>query len=96
MEGNPFAWHLALEAKMIFSSDGIDFLRSLNNPNPYRNGLRDCEKFCSLFGRARDSLMRDKRSVAFDLSTAFLSIRNIATCFSLGVNRAGFVGGCFV
>lgn len=28
-EGNPFAWHLASEAKIIFSSNGEDFLSQL-------------------------------------------------------------------
>jgi nucleotidyltransferase-like protein/YCII-related domain-containing protein len=28
-EGNPFAWHLFLESKLIFTADGSDFLNSL-------------------------------------------------------------------
>lgn len=51
---------------------------------PYRHGLRDCEKFHVLFHAAKESLEDNSLSAAFDLSTMFLSIRNIATCFSLG------------
>lgn len=83
-EGNPFAWHLSLEAKLLFSPDKSDVLGSMGPPEPYRNGLRDCEKFYALFRAARDSLLDNKLSTTFDLSTMFLSIRNIATCFSLG------------
>lgn len=84
-EGNPFAWHLALESKLLFASDENDFLKSLSNPEPYKNCVSDCEKFYGLFRDARTSLAANSASRVFDLSTIFLSIRNIATCFSLGV-----------
>ena len=86
-EGNPFAWHLSLEAKLIFSSDNFDPLKLLGTPGPYRNCARDCDKFRSLFFDARKSLERAHTSKIFDLSTVFLGIRNLATCFSLGVLR---------
>jgi hypothetical protein len=84
-EGNPFAWHLSLESRLLFSSDDQDFLQSLGKPALYSHCARDCEKFLSLFCDARASLMHGGASRIFDLSTIFLSIRNIATCFSLGV-----------
>lgn len=84
-EGNPFAWHLSLEGKLIYASNGSDFLKSMGNPAVYENCARDCNKFFALFGEARTSLAKNKMSEVFDLSTVFLSIRNIATCFSLGV-----------
>jgi len=84
-EGNPFAWHLSLEARILFSSDKSDFLSSLGGPALYRNCVRDCDKFFSLFREARISLENNSTSKVFDLSMIFLSIRNIATCFSLGV-----------
>ena len=83
-EGNPFAWHLSLEARILFSSDRSDFLSSLGSPALYRNCVRDCDKFFSLFREARISLEKNSTSKVFDLSMIFLSIRNIATCFSLG------------
>lgn len=82
--GNPFAWHLHLEAKLLFSSDGSDFLHTLGSPAPYVEHVRDCEMFLFLFREARRSLEISRDSCVFDLSTIFLSIRNIATCFSLG------------
>ena len=35
-EGNPFAWHLSLEARLLFSTEATDFLSSLGNPNRYQ------------------------------------------------------------
>jgi hypothetical protein len=85
LEGNPFAWHLALESRLLFSSDNQDFLRALGQPNLYKHCVSDCEKFYSLFRDACASIELRVTSRVFDLSTVFLSIRNIATCFSLGV-----------
>lgn len=84
-EGNPFAWHLSREAKLLFASDETDFLRSLGSPEAYRNCAADCEKFHALFRDATASTTNHSTTRVFDLSTIFLSIRNIATCFSLGV-----------
>jgi hypothetical protein len=84
-EGNPFAWHLSLESRLLFSSDEQDFLQTLGNPAAYRYCKRDCERFFALFREARASLTTGGKSRVFDLSTIFLSIRNLATCFALGV-----------
>ena len=84
-QGNPFAWHLALESRLVFASDGVDHIDRLGMPSPYRDCVNDCVKFYRLFLEARESLMRDRRAMVFDLSTIFLSIRNLATCYSLGV-----------
>ena len=84
-EGNPFAWHLSLEARLIFTSDETDYLKLLGSPEKYRKCLQDCEKFFSLFQEAYTSIIKGSNSIIFDFSVVFLSIRNIATCFSLGV-----------
>ena len=84
-EGNPFAWHLALESRLIFSVDQSDYLNSLGKPSRYKDCIRDCEKFFTLFQKAYESIVKGGRNVVFELSTIFLSIRNIATCFSLGI-----------
>jgi hypothetical protein len=84
-EGNPFAWHLSLESMLLFSSDKSDYLKALGNPRPYRHCVRDCERFLALFREGYDSILTGKPSTVFDLSTIFLSVRNFATCFSLGV-----------
>jgi predicted nucleotidyltransferase len=83
-EGNPFAWHLFLESRLVFASDQRDFLKALGSPEEYVNCVRDCEKFYSVFEEARESILSQVKSRVFELSTIFLSIRNIATCFSLG------------
>ena len=86
-EGNPFAWHLFFESKLLFSSNHQDYLKALGHPSPYQNYLKDCYKFYTLFQEAHASIENNTSSRVFDLSTIFLSIRNIATCFSLGVRE---------
>jgi hypothetical protein len=84
-EGNPFAWHLALESRLLFSSDGSDAIKSMGQPARYQRCAEDCAKFLSLFKDSYGSIQSGTASTVFDLGTAFLSIRNFATCFSLGV-----------
>ncbi|HEY6167116.1 MAG TPA: nucleotidyltransferase domain-containing protein [Verrucomicrobiae bacterium] len=84
-EGNPFAWHLSRESRMVFAANEHDYIRSLGNPSRYRNCVRDCEKFRTLFRQAQQALATVEANSVFELSIAFLSIRNIATCFSLGI-----------
>jgi hypothetical protein len=90
-DGNPFAWHLALEARLLYSSDGRDYLQDLGKPRRYRHAARDCRSFAALFHEACISFDKEPHINVFDLSSIFLSIRNMATCFSLGVlNRPDF------
>ena len=86
LQGNPFAWHLSKESRLIFSQDDSDFIASLGSPAEYVDCIRDCEKFYLLFRDARESFGVNTTTATFDLSVIFLSIRNIATCFSLGVS----------
>ena len=81
--GNPFAWHLSIESKLIYSSDSRDFLSSLGHPERYSNWPNDSEKFIELFQDAANSAATSSTSRVFDLATVFLSIRNLATCYSL-------------
>jgi hypothetical protein len=84
-DGSPFAWHLFLESRLLYSSDGEDFLQSLGQPAPYQQYVADCVKFLGVFEAAQSSLTQSRESKVFDLSSVFLSIRNISTCYSLGV-----------
>jgi hypothetical protein len=86
-EGNPFAWHLALEARLLFSTEPTDLLSCLGIPKRYQKCAEDCTKFANLFDEAHRSLLSQNSSTVFDLSMVFLSIRNIATCFSLGTTQ---------
>ena len=82
-DGNAFAWHLALESKLIYSEDGNDFIKGLGLPSQYVNAKNDCERFREIFDSALLSIQEGTPSVVFELSTIFLAIRNIATCYSL-------------
>lgn len=86
-QGNPFAWHLALESKLLFSCDNIDVLGNLGKPNLYLNGIEDCKKFYNIFNKSVASIKASQSSIVFDLSTVFLAIRNFATCFSLAMSK---------
>jgi hypothetical protein len=82
-EGNPFAWHLYYESKLVFSS-GIDFLHGLGMPLRYTNCKSDLLKFKRLFDDSIASINENEFSLVFDLSMIFLAIRNFATCYTLG------------
>ena len=82
-EGNPFAWHLHLESKILYASDGVDFIKGLGAPSEYKQGNADCEKFREIFKLALANLLAGSNSEVFELSNMFLAIRNFATCYSL-------------
>ena len=82
-EGNPFAWHLHLESRLLFSSNGVDFIASLGVPSAYKAGAEDCDKFARLFSDSLDQLSMTRVNATFNLSCMFLGIRNLATCYSL-------------
>lgn len=83
--GNAFAWHLALESKLIYSEDGGDFLRGLGAPFEYVGAAEDCRRFREIYDAALLSIKMETPSLVFELSSIFLAIRNIATCFSLAM-----------
>lgn len=89
-EGNPFAWHLHLESKLLHSSDGEDFINNLGSPSRYSKSIEDCEKFRSLFLESFNSLATKTNSPTFDISCMFLATRNFATCYSLGFGNPVF------
>ena len=90
--GNAFAWHLALESKLIYSEDGGDFLRGLGTPAKYVGAAEDCRRFREIFESALLSVQEGTPSLVFELSTIFLAIRNIATCYSLAMLRCPTFG----
>ena len=82
-EGNPFAWHLYYESKLVYTSEE-DFLLNLGKPSDYVNCKSDLLKFKTLFEDSKASIQEDNFSIVFDLSMIFLAIRNFATCYTLG------------
>jgi hypothetical protein len=86
-EGNPFAWHLHTESKLIFAYNNTDYLKTLGAPSEYINCKTDCIKFYNLFIDSYSSIIENYKSYIFDLSTMFLAIRNFSTCYSLGMNK---------
>ena len=92
-EGNPFAWHLHVESRLVHSSDSADFIAALGSPATYAKAREDCERFLGIYRQASDSLRNDHTSAIFDLSAAFLGLRNFATCFFLGRGHRDFSRG---
>lgn len=86
-QGNPFAWHLSMESKLLFSEDKKDILKELGKPEKYTNTTTDCTKFYTIFSNSVSSIQATNDSIIFDLSTIFLAIRNFATCYSLGMTN---------
>jgi hypothetical protein len=82
-QGNPFAWHLFLESKLVYSQDDNDFIKSIGEPSSYKSGIEDCEKFREIFLSAKESIVGSDLTAIFDLSSVFLAVRNFATCYSL-------------
>ena len=89
-EGNPFAWHLHLESRLLFSPNGTDFLSALGTPAHYIADVGDCAKFQKLFDRSYQELRQSSNSATFHLSCIFLAIRNFATCHSLSLGHPIF------
>lgn len=83
--GNAFAWHLSLESRLVYGFDGTDFLQTLGQPSAYNSVTKDCSRFQSVFEFASQSIRNGSSSLVFELSTVFLAIRNIATCYSLAM-----------
>ena len=89
--GNAFAWHLSLESRLIYTADGTDFLKSLGSPAKYSGAVVDCLKFRDIFESSFQSVEKGSPSLVFELSTIFLALRNIATCYSLSrMDRPNF------
>src|SRR6266567_2727843 len=65
-DGNPFAWHLATEAKLIFASNGINFLAELGAPSQYTRCAEDCLKFARLYEHAIEALKKEECSAVFE------------------------------
>jgi hypothetical protein len=81
---------LHLESKLIYSSDGSDYIRDLGKPAPYSAGQKDCSLFIHITRKALESCRHDRGTLLFDLSTAFLGIRNFSTCYLLTRGKADF------
>jgi len=90
-EGNPFAWHLFKESTLVYSLNNENLIQKWGEPNQYVNMEIDLRKFSNLFYESLSSIESSNYSLEFDLSMLFLSIRNFATCYSLGfLNQFNF------
>ena len=79
--GNPFAWHLWAEGRLLFASDKTDFLKNLGEPLKYNDVLKDCEKFLALFNYSVNALISGSCSRVFEISNIFLA----ALCVNIDV-----------
>lgn len=82
-EGNPFAWHLFLESRLLYSSNGEDFIGALGRPSKYVAAVSDCRKFFDLMETSAEHLERSLVNATFNISCLFLASRNFASCYAL-------------
>jgi predicted nucleotidyltransferase len=85
-KGNPFAWHLYKESRLLYSVNGDNYISELGKPSKYERLLPDLLFLRDIFAGSKISINEDANSMIFDLSTIFLVVRNIATCYELGAN----------
>lgn len=88
--GNPFAWHLYTESKLVYTANRIDFIKELGAPAKYLNGFSDLIKFKTIFLESIEQIGKTEDSFLFDISTIFLAVRNFATCYSLAKGEINF------
>lgn len=88
--GNPFAWHLFVESKLVFSHNGNDFIKELGPPACYSQSRNDCIKFFELYSESLKSLEYGSVNLVFELSNMFLAIRNFSICYALGIGKLIF------
>lgn len=88
--GNPFAWHLYVESKIIYTANQVDFIKELGVPSKYLNGFNDLIKFKTIFLESIEQIENTRDSFLFDISTIFLAVRNFATCYSLAKGEINF------
>ncbi|KPZ22384.1 nucleotidyltransferase domain-containing protein [Pseudomonas coronafaciens] len=88
--GNPFVWHLHLESKLVFSSDGNNYLAELGAPASYSEIKADLAKFTELFEGASSALVNEETNAVFNLSCIFLAVRNAAMCYSIYSGKPEF------
>ena len=62
----------------------------MGSPAKYQEQVNDCIKFLNLFRSAMKSLELNSKSSVFDLSSAFLGLRNFSSCYLLGQGRPNF------
>ncbi|MCD5997292.1 nucleotidyltransferase domain-containing protein [Pseudomonas sp. CDFA 602] len=88
--GNPFVWHLHLESKLVFSSDGRNYLAELGAPASYSEIKADLAKFIELFEGASSALVNEETNAVFNVSCIFLAVRNAAMCYSIYSGKPEF------
>lgn len=81
--GDPFAWHLYYEARLIYSSQSAPFLRSLQKPQKYKTGPYDVDAYEVTYNDAMFSLKSSNLSPVFDAGAVFVGMRNAAISYSL-------------
>jgi hypothetical protein len=80
-KGNLFTYHLYAESKLIYTSDGIDLIRSLGMPAPYYEWKKDIKDFIDVALYSINEIENKGQSV-FRKGLLYMSLRDIAMIYS--------------
>jgi predicted nucleotidyltransferase len=77
-QGRLFAWHLHLEARIIFTSNDRPYLRVLGEPAPYSTMRSDIDDLEKLLQESVNELRNGTKSEVYELGITYTAIRDIA------------------
>lgn len=76
--GHLFAWHIYLESKELLENDR--FFNSLGVPEKYNYSLEDVWSLLEILNPIRESMIKNPRSLVYELGLVYVCSRNIAIC----------------
>lgn len=78
LDGRLFAWHLHLEAKLIYSPNGRGYITELGKPAEYRTGLEDISDLSQILMDALTRIVSGSNSEIFEYGILYTALRDIA------------------
>ena len=76
--GRLFAWHLHLEAVLLYPAGESGFLAKLGRPSPYVTAADDIADLRLLLSSAIDEIRRDSPSPVYELGLVYTALRDVA------------------
>lgn len=77
-EGRLFAWHLHLEARVVYTPNKVDFISKLGEPREYRSAMEDVKDLGQILDDALIGIVNEQNSEIFDYGVMYTALRDIA------------------
>jgi len=77
-QGRLFAWHLYLEARVIYSVSDQPWLKYLGPPAPYQTAASDIRGLRTLLGQSISEIRRGTPSLVYEMGLIYTALRDIA------------------